>query len=45
VGHVARVRAERVSYRDLVGRSEGRRTLLKDPGGDVSIILKWVFKK
>jgi hypothetical protein len=34
----------RSAYRILVGRPEGRNHL-EDPGIDVRIILKWIFKK
>jgi len=32
-------------YRVLVGKPEGKRLLLGDPGVDGRIILRWIFRK
>ena len=43
-GHVARVGEERVVYRVLVGKPEGRRPLER-PGVDGCIILGWISRR
>ena len=32
-------------YRILVGKPEGKRPLWRDPGVNVRIILRWIFRK
>jgi len=43
-GRVAPVRERRDVFRILVGTSEGK-CHLKDPGVDVRIILRWMFRE
>jgi hypothetical protein len=43
-GHVARMGEGRGVYRFLEGKPEGKR-LLRDPGLDGRIILRWIFRK
>jgi hypothetical protein len=35
----------KVVYRVLVGKPEGKREHLEDPGVDERIILRWIFRK
>jgi len=42
--HVARMGYRIDVYRILVGKPEGERDNLKDPGVDGRIILKWIFR-
>ena len=44
VGHVARMGKERVGYRVLVGKSEGKRSLER-PRHRWEIILRWIIRK
>ena len=44
-GHVARLGESRGVYRVLVGKPEGERENLGDPGVDGVIILRWIFSK
>jgi hypothetical protein len=44
-GHVVGMGERRGVYMVLVGKSEGQRENLKDPGVDGSIILSWIFRK
>ena len=43
-GHVARIRERRGAYRVLVGNLRARDNL-ENPGVDVRIVLKWMFRK
>jgi len=44
-GHVARVGERRGVYRVLVGKPEGERDHLENPGVGGRIILRWLFRK
>jgi len=44
-GHVACVRESRHVYRVLMGKPEGMRPLVIDPGIDERIILIWIFRR
>jgi len=44
-GYVARMEKWRGVYRVLVGKPEGERGHLEDPGKDGRLILRWIFRK
>jgi hypothetical protein len=44
-GHVACMGERRGEHRILVGKPEGKRDYLEDPGVDGMIILRWISRK